>query len=268
MGRAWGAGILLFALLAAPASAACADVVLTPSADTLVVPPGEARVLRLGIEKDDEDVSRATLTVSAPPGWSAEASNPTPVLDGRDPVLTSISVVAPERGTGVTEGEVVVAIEVPCDDGPATTQRVVVLVQVEPLSPRLLGWLAGLGILGIGALLGVGVVSRLAGVGVTSADPDRALAPGQTASFRLVVENKRTVPERVTLAVGALPDGWSVVVPAPQLDLEPREEKEVWLAVRAPTDAVPGAEAEVVVHAALKDEPRRAAAVVLRARVT
>lgn len=259
---------LLLASLAAPTASACGVLVVTPSQDRVVVAPGEVFVLRVGIEKDDPDVGRASITVAAPPGWSAVASNPTPVLSGRDPLLTSVNIVAPQRGTGVTEGDVVVSVETACEGTPAvSTGGARVRVEVEPLSPALLALLAGLGILGVGALLAVGVVSRIAGVGVTSVEPERRLAPGETASFRLVVENKRTVPERITLAVGAVPEGWSVVVPAPQLDLEPREEKEVWLAVRAPVDAVAGTEADVVVHAALKDEPRRAAAIVLRARV-
>lgn len=261
--------LLLWALLAAPAAATCGAITLTPSADHLVVPPGEVRVLRFGIEKADEEVARASITVTAPPGWSAVASNPTPVLDGRAPVLNAISVVAPARGTGVTEGEVVVTVETVCEGAEeGATASAAIRVEVEPLSRGLVGLLASLGVAGVVVLLGIGVVSRLAGVGVTSAEPDRVVAPGATASFRIVVENKRTVPERVTLAVGALPAGWSVVVPAPELDLEPREEKEVWLAVRAPVDARAGTETDVVVHAALKEEPRRAAAIVLRARVT
>lgn len=229
--------------------------------------PGDASAIRVFVHKDGAGVARATITVQAPPGWAAAPANPELVLEGNVPASTALTVLAPERGTGVTDGDVILRAAIDCPDGSEASSAIGLRVGVAPLSPRLLAGLAGVGVAGLGALAAWRWASRLAGIALRAPEREQTVAAGATARFRVVVENRRTVGERVTLAVAALPDGWSAVQPAPELLLEPREEKEVWLAVQAPLAARAGSSVDVVLHAALKEEPKRAAALVLTARV-
>lgn len=256
-------------LLAAPVAAAeCLGAVVSPELERVVLRPGDTASVRLALENRNDVPGRAILEVEPPPGWTAEAANPAPLLSPKAGALTTLTVVAPERGTGVTSGEIRIRVVVACEGTEETTPTQATLaVAVTPLAPGLVGWLAALGILAVGGLTAYRMVARLAGVHVRCDEPDLTLAPGGVASFRVVLENRRTVAEDVTLAVGPVPEGWTATPAAPELGLDAREEKEVWIAVRAPVEARAGDAASVVVHAALKNDPRRASAVALTARV-
>lgn len=268
MGRAVllvAAGLLL---LAPAASAACLAAVVSPEIDRIVLGPGDTASVRLAIENRNDVPGRALLLVTPPPGWTAEPANPAPLLSPKAGALTTLTVVAPERGTGVASGEIEIRVVVTCEGtGETAPSTAALAVAVTPLAPRLVAWLAALGVLAVGGLAMYRFLGRLAGVHVRCEEPHRDVASAGVASFRVLVENRRTVPEEVTLAIGPVLEGWSATPAAPELSLDAREEKEVWIAVRAPPDARPGDAASVVVHAALKNEPRRASAVALVARV-
>ena len=69
---------------------------------------------------------------------------------------------------------------------------------------------------------------------------ERAIEPGKSAKFTFTVHNRRGKPATYALAGLGLPDGWSLHLALPQVDVEPGEEKTLWAIVRAPPTVAPG----------------------------
>lgn len=236
--------------------------------------PGSRFVLQFAVENPNgppvESVT-ARLYTTAPQGWTASLAETaftlTPGLSKIDP----LTVTAPRRGSGVASGEISVSVQFTCHRAGGVDARAIDVAKFGvALTAIRVPWVLVAGLVA-GALAVAGVVwivrRTQPGVTVASAAAEKALAPGKAVHFPLVVGNRRREPDAIALALADAPSGWSAHLAVPELELEGREEREIWLSVRAPAEARAGDEAAFTVRAVSRRRPRDVASLAVRARV-
>lgn len=252
---------------------ACRPPVLALQQPPVSFEPGSSVNLLMAIENPNGppvDSVRATLTTTAPAGWSAIPPTRELTLGPQNVSIAALVVTAPNRGSGAADGNVTILVTFVCTSGEIQTtasasDTVRVAIQAfEAPWPIVLGAFAALAG-GVGVL----AVRRLRrGVALVALTNDRDISPGHSAKFTFLVENRRGKPQRLKLASDGLPEGWSLHLALDTVELEPGEEKTLWAILRAP----PHAPAGMDVAATLRlEDPRAAeravASTTLRAKV-
>ena len=275
-GSAALAAVLLGLLLAPGADAqpeprACDRPVLEMQEAPQRIPPGTTYSLLFAIENPNGppvDAVRATITTTAPAGWTAVPAQRDLTLGPQNVSVNALAITAPNRGTGQAQGNITILVTFVCTSGDIQTSAFAtrnVPVAIEGFQapwPVVLGAFAVLAA-GVG-ILGYRRLRR--GVAMSSPQPDRAVAPGKSVKFTFVVENRRGKPQRLRLIAEGVPEGWGLHLALTELDLEPGEEKSLWAILKAPPQAQPGQEATLVLR--MHDgEGREGAHLPLRARV-
>lgn len=122
------------------------------------------------------------------------------------------------------------------------------------------------GVVLIGLVAGIVVLARRAPRALVADAPEplKMVRPGRGASFPVVVRNPSREAVSAQLEVGAVPEGWSAFMPLPDLQLAPREERNLFLMVRAPEEAQAGQAVDVEVT--VRDAARPSRDVVVRVR--
>ena len=246
--------LLLLALPAAGAQGGQSEACRPPALSVQTLPkplePGASYPLTFSIENPNGppvDAVRATVTTTAPAGWTATASPRELTLGPRDASFGALVVTAPNRGSGAATGNITLLVTFVCTHGEIqTSASATSVVEVEirqfqaPWPVVLTAFVvlaAGVGILGVRRLR--------RGVGIWVQTPERAIEPGKSAKFTFLVENRRGKPQRFTLLAVGVPEGWSIHLALDTLELEPGEEKSLWAILKAPPGAAPGTTADV-----------------------
>lgn len=234
--------------------------------------PGRAYHLLFAIENRNGypvDAVRATVTTTAPGGWTATAAQPEMTLSRDEVRIDVITIAAPPRSTGETRGNLTVLVTFVCTSGEVQTSASETLnlnVQSEGFQAPWPVVLIGFLILATGVtILGIRRLRR--GIALTCDAPERLVAPGKSAKFDLHIENRRGKPQRLHLLATGLPAGWHVHLALDQVDLEPGEEKTVWALLKSPPQADAGEEVVVTFRLQSATGGRENAATVVRARV-
>ncbi|MFA5863030.1 MAG: hypothetical protein WDA16_15165, partial [Candidatus Thermoplasmatota archaeon] len=200
--------ITLVLLLAIPLSAsqeaqtaACRAPVLTMQPAPQPFDPGASTSVLFAIENPNGPpvaAVRATVTTTAPAGWSATPAQRELTLGPKDVSVDPLAITAPNRGSGQAHGNVTLLVTFVCTNGDIQTiasARSVLPVSIVSFQapwPFVLTAFAALA-------AGVGVLAfrRLRrGVGLTSLTPARPIEPGKSAKFTFNVENRRGKPQR------------------------------------------------------------------------
>ena len=272
--RAWP---LLLLLVALPTVAAQGQQPEACRAPVLAVqyPPGPfdaggSMGLRIAVENPNRapvDSVRATITTTAPAGWSATPAQRELTLGPQNVSLSAIAITAPNRGSGASGGNVTILVTFVCTSGDIQTSASasetigVTLRAFSPPWPVVLGAFA---ILATGVtVLGLRRLRR--GVALTAPGGEREVAPGKSVKFTLAVENRRGRPQRLHLLHDGVPEGWALHLALETVELEPGEEKILWAILKAPPQAQHATEVAVQLH--LEAAGREVAAATLHARV-
>lgn len=119
-------------------------------------------------------------------------------------------------------------------------------------------------------LSGVVMVERKRGQGLalSTDSPLQLIRPGHGASYPIRIRNDARSEDRVQLSASDLPPGWTAVLPLTELDLRGGESTQLWVTLKAPSDASPGQDFAVDFKARSSASPRRDAAVPLRVQVS
>lgn len=264
-------------VLAVPALAqqeeACRRPVVEPAAGPDSWSPGQRFVMPVFIVNENEapvESVTARLDVVPPPGWSASLARSSFTLGPENFTVEPLTITAPQRGTGLPAGDVVLTVHLTCHRaGIDFNAQTSVTFPVE-LTPARIPWLLlGAGLVAVLVVVSVvwSVRARLPRVSVRSSQPARVVPPGKGVQFPLVVGNRRREPDGIVLQVTDLPEGWGAHLAVDELELEPREERALWLRVRAPPGAALGEEHVLIVRAASRKHPREVAFLHVRARV-
>lgn len=260
--RAAGAAVLLAllaTLLAAPSSAAqaqgaCQAPVLAFPQAPRSYDPGGAFDLPFAIENPNDpsvEVVRADVKVTTPDGWTAIPARRELTLGPFDAEQNVLAITAPSRGTGAPAGNITVSVSFVCVTG--VVQRTSAPAEhVLPVSIRsfeapwslMLGAFAVLA-LGVAAL---GIRRLRHSVGISPTQRERPVQAGKSVKFTLVVENRRGKPGRYRFAAERIPEGWTAHLALDEVELEPGEEKTLWVILKAPPQAPPGADATVTLR--------------------
>jgi hypothetical protein len=271
--RVW----IVLLLLALPAVAAQPPQPEACRAPVLAVqhPPGPFEAggsmsLRIAVENPNRapvDSVRATVTTTAPAGWSATPAQRELTLGPQNVSINAMAVTAPNRGSGAGEGNITVLVTFVCSSGDIQTSASaaetigVTLRAFAPPWPVVLGAFA---VLATGVtILGLRRLRR--GIAVTTLGDEREVAPGRSVKFTLAVENRRGRPQRLHLRHDGVPEGWAIHLALDTIELEPGEEKLLWAILKAPPHAQHGT--EVSVHLRFDAAGREVAAATLRACV-
>jgi hypothetical protein len=296
---AWRVVPILVLLLPAavgqlPSQQACGPFNVSGTQPSDGVPPGGS--VSVSVTVANAGNLAASVNVSAtllrtPAGWrvtpGVQALNVTPGNKG-----TAVFTVAAERGADAkAEVDFVANADcagpggAPCPIAQACSQQgdktVSVVLSVQEQGG--LGFLNGLdfpleylvaGIVLIVVLV-TGVVlfarrrSGPAGALLSCPEPLKPVKPGKGTSFPVELRNPGDKPARLTLNVGAVPEGWSAFLPLPEIQLAGREARSLWLMVRAPPSAQPGQTVDVEVSATDPARPgERARSMRVRAEVS
>lgn len=252
--------------------AACRAPILSIQDPPVPFDPGQSVTLLFAIENPNGrnvDGVRATVTTTAPAGWSATAAQRELTLQPNDAQVDVLAVTAPNRGSGQRAGNITLLVTFVCSNGEiqttaSTTENVP--VEISPLSvpwPIVLGafaLLAG----GVGAL----ALRRLRrGVSLSVAAPEREVEPGKSVKFTLHLHNHRGRPERFTFLATGLPEGWTAHLALVDVELEPGEEKTLWVILKAPADAPVGSTVEASLRLESPRGARESTGVRVRAKV-
>lgn len=276
---AWAlaAGLLVLVLLAPGAHAqelqgpACRAPILSVQETPRVLRPGTDYNLLFAIDNPNGppvDAVRATVTTTAPAGWTAVAAQRDLTLGPKNVSVSAIAVTTPNRGTGAAEGNITIVVTFVCTSGDIQTSAFstetveVAIEQFQAPWPLVLGGFAVLAA-GVGVL---GVRRLRRGVAIASPTPERAVAPGKSVKFTLLVENRRGKPQSYRLQHEGVPEGWGVHLALTDVELEPGEEKHLWAILKAPAQAPVGQDVPVVLRL-VDPEGREAARTALRVRV-
>lgn len=127
--------------------------------------------------------------------------------------------------------------------------------------------IAALVLLGILASIPLLLRKRPRALSAECPEPLKTLKPGKGASFPISLANPSADPLRAELEVGAVPEGWTAFLPLPDLQLAPRESRNLFLMVRAPDDAAPGETVDVEVSVRNAARPDRPTLLRVRAEV-
>lgn len=271
--------LALVALHPAPAaSAQQAEACLPPGLTLQKGPsawePGSRFVLQFAVDNPNEppvESVTARLFTTAPQGWTASLAETALTLTPGASRIDPLTVTAPRRGTGVASGEIAISVQVTCHRAGGVDARSLATTSFDvQLTAIRVPWLlvGALVLATLAATAVVWVVRRSQpGVVVASSASEKPLAPGKGTHFPLLVGNRRREPDAIALSLADVPAGWTAHVAVPELELEGREEREIWLSVRAPAEARPGDEATIRVRAVSRRRPRDVASVDVRARV-
>ncbi len=213
---------------------------------------------------------RATITTTTPAGWTAAAAQRELTLGPRNVSYDVISVGAPHRGTGEPGGNITLHVTFVCTSGDVQTSSSASLVLPVVVRGFQAPWflvLASVSALTIGVII-LGIRRLRRGVAVTCASPERLVAPGKSAKFEIVVNNRRGKPQRFELAALGIPPAWQAHLALDEVDLEPGEEKTLWVLIKAPPNAHAGDEATVTLRLQNLVGSREGASTVVKARVT
>lgn len=268
--------LLLAAPLAASQPPAQLDACRAPVL-TMEDPPGQFDAggsieLHFAIENPNGpsvDAVRATVTTTAPAGWTATPGQRELTMRPNDAVVNVLAITAPHRGSGQPAGNITLLVTFVCTNGEIQTSASAMAALEMELKPLSVPWPI---VLGAFILLATGVaalaVRRLRrGVALTPTTPERPVEPGKSAKFTFVVENRRGKPQRFTLLATGLPVGWSAHLALDEVELEPGEEKTLWAIVKAPADAAPGTDVDVILRLESPRGARDSVATRVRARV-
>ena len=234
--------------------------------------PGDARTLRFAIENPNGapvHSVRATITTTAPAGWTATPGQRELTLGPKNVSMNSLAITAPNRGSGAPAGNITVHVTFVCTTGDvlttasASAQVPVRIREFDVPWPVVLGAFL-LMVAGV-AVLGVRRVRR--GVAIAVSQPEREVHAGKSAKFTFVVENRRGRPQAFHLLATGLPPGWGLHLALQDVGLEPGEEKTLWALLKAPPGAQPGERAEVTLRLESARGGRDRAQATLRARV-
>jgi hypothetical protein len=254
-------------------SEACRAPVLALQPASNPFPPGGSESLIFANENPNGapvEAVRATVTTTAPAGWTASVAQRELTLGPRNASFNALAITAPNRGSGAAEGNITLLVTFVCTSGDIQTFHSTTRVIEVRISQFEVPWpvvLTGFLVLLAGVtILGVRRLRR--GVALSSPAPDRTVEAGKSVKFTFLVENRRGKPQRFALRAIGVPEGWSIHLALEQLELEPGEEKTLWAILKAPASALPGAEADV--ELALESEKgaaRESVATRVRARV-
>lgn len=264
-------------LLPVPASAqalqdqACRAPILSVQHTPRVLRPGTDYNLLFAIDNPNGppvEAVRATVTTTAPAGWTAVAAQRDLTLGPKNVSVSAIAVTTPNRGTGAAQGNITILVTFVCTSGDIQTSAFrteTVEVAIEDFQAPWLLVLGGFGVLAAGVgVLGARRLRR--GVALTSATPERPVAPGKSVKFTLLVENRRGKPQAFRLQHEGVPEGWGLHLALTDLELEPGEEKHLWAILRAPAEAPLGREVTIVLRL-VDGEGREASRTAVHARV-
>lgn len=275
--------VVLAGLLVAPALAmsalaqqeeACRPPRLLVSQGPAEWAPGGTFTYQLAVENDNvapvESVT-ARLDATAPAGWSVSLSQTSVILRPEDAPVVAVTITAPQRGTGVATGEITISVQFTCHRSGAVDTRAsaVTTIPVDLAEVRV-PWLLLAGATGLIASVSLGVWAirwRQGPVGLEATVDEKPVVPGKSVQFPLRVANRRRAPDTVRFTVENAPDGWTSHLAVPEIGLEGREERDVWVALRAPVEARYGDEVTVTVTAAAARSSRPPVNVRVTARV-
>jgi hypothetical protein len=99
------------------------------------------------------------------------------------------------------------------------------------------------------------------------AEPLKLVRPGRGTSFPVSVRNPSQETLVAQLEVGAVPEGWSAFMPLPDIQLAPRESRNLFLMVRAPETASDGDTVDVELAVRNAARPEKVSYVRMRAEV-
>lgn len=269
--------LLLLALSPGPAAAqdlqdqACRAPILSVQDTPRVLRPGTDYSVQFAIDNPNGppvEAVRATVTTTAPAGWTAVAAQRDLTMGPRDVAVIPIAVTTPNRGTGAPQGHITILVTFVCTSGDIQTsafQTETIEVAIEEFQAPWLLVLGGFAVLAAGvAILGARRLRR--GVALSSPSPSRAVQAGKSVKFTLQVENRRGKPQAFRLQHEGVPEGWGLHLALTEVELEPGEEKHLWAVLRAPAEAPLGQEAAVALRL-VDGEGREAARALVRARV-
>jgi uncharacterized membrane protein len=273
-----GPSALLLLLLAAHAAAqgtsvqpeACRPPVLAVEQPSGPFTPGDAVSLLMAVENPNGapvDSVRATLTTTAPAGWTATPAQRELTLGPKNVSITTLAVTAPNRGSGAGGGNVTILVTFVCTSGDIQTSASasetlsVALRAFAPPWPLVLGGFAVLA----GGVTVLGLRRLQRGVAFVALGDAREVAPGRSVKFTFSVENRRGRPQQLTLVASDVPPGWALHLALETVELEPGEEKTIWVILKAPPQAQHAE--EVPVSLRLLAGAREVAAADVRARV-
>lgn len=270
----------LVLLLAPPLTAgqaqveACRAPVLALQPPPETFEPGGAYHLLFSIENPNGahvDAVRATITTTTPAGWTATVGQRELTLAPKAVApQNTLVVVAPHRGSGEASGSITLLVTFVCTSGDVQTSassHQVLGVAIEPFQAPWPVVLVSFLALATGVVL-LGIRRLRRGVAFACHVPERLVAPGKSAKFELVVENRRGRPQRFHLLPVGVPSGWQIHLALDEVGLEPGEEKKLWVLLKAPAQALAGEEAVVTLRLEHAKGPRESAKVQVRARVT
>lgn len=273
----WALLLLVVPLLPPPAlgqtlqDEACRAPILSIQETPAYLAPGRDYNILFAIDNPNGppvEAVRATVTTTAPAGWTAVAIQRDVTLGRGDVSVSAIAITTPNRGTGEARGNVTVLVTFVCTSGDIQTSAfstMTIPVAIEGFQvpwPIVLGAFA---VLAAGvAILGVRRLRR--GVALSSPVPVRPVAPGKSVKFTYVVENRRGKPQSFRVLHEGLPEGWGLHLALPQVELEPGEEKQLWAILKAPAQASLGQEVPVTLRL-VDAEGREATRGTLHARV-
>lgn len=271
---------LLVAFVALPGAAAqpaqqaeaCRAPVLEVQEPPDPFDPGASVTLQLAIENPNGppvDAVRATITTTAPAGWSAVAAQNEITLGPEDVSVIGLAVTSPNRGSGSASGNITLHVTFVCTSGDIQTLSATTVVLPVSISDFRAPWPVVLGAFAVLAA-GVGVLAlrRLRrGVAIIPLGGERTVVPGKSVKFTFQVENRRGRPQRFHLLGLGVPEGWALHLALQTVELEPGEEKTLWAILKAPANARTGDEAVVTLRLEAVGGARDAPTATLRAMV-
>jgi hypothetical protein len=235
--------------------------------------PGTTMNLLFAIENRNiapVDTTKATVSTTTPAGWTATPSQRELTLGPGAVSWDVLALAAPHRGTGEPRGNVTLLVTFVCTSGDVQTSASSTLVFPVEVQSFQAPWplvLAGFLLLAGGVVV-LGIRRLRRGVALSCKTPERLVAPGKSAKFELIVENRRGKPQRLHFLAIGVPEGWQVHLALDDVELEPGEEKNLWALLKAPPSAQPGDEAQVTLRLVGRDTAREGAATTVRARVS
>ncbi|HUR69217.1 MAG TPA: hypothetical protein VM370_08220 [Candidatus Thermoplasmatota archaeon] len=273
--------VALVALLAAGAASAQEPDELQPEACRAPLleierpggfEPGTSTALLMAVENPNGppvDNVRATVTTTAPAGWTAIPTQRELTLGPQNTSVTTLVVTAPNRGSGAGGGNVTVLVTFVCTNDDIQTSASSSLSLGVAILAFNAPWplvLSAFAVLAAGVTV-LGIRRFRRGVAINASSQEREVASGKSVKFTFVIENRRGKPQRLRLAPEGVPEGWTLHMALELVDLEPGEEKTLWAILKAPPQAPPGLDVTVTLH--LEDErgARDLGSALLHARV-
>lgn len=255
----------------APQLETCRAPVLAVERPARAFEAGGSTALLMSIENENGppvDSVRATLTTTAPPGWTAIPAQRELTMAPSNVTITTLSVTSPNRGSGAGEGNITIFVSFLCTTGEfqrISSANQTIEVSIASFQPPWPLVLTAFSVLAAGVtVLGVRRLRR--GIALTTLGDERDVAPGRSVKFTFHIENRRGRPQRLRLDTTGVPAGWAMHLALTDIELEPGEEKTLWAILKAPFHAAPGE--TVTVGLRLTQAEREIAAAALHARVT